>query len=125
MYRQTFYEKFPMGIMTPTSRPDTGCPRCSKGKNCYDHGYKVIMKMLLTLYHDITDLMSYVPLEEEGNCYVRRYKWLTSALQQPPQRPEPKKLPPRPEPEKLPKRREPERLTVGALAGTRRFVGNR
>lgn len=74
------------------------------------------MDMLLTLWADIRELMSHIPLEEEGYGYVRRYKWLLSVLQQPPQRPEPKKLPQRPE---------PERLTVGALAGTRRFVSNR
>ena len=117
MYRKTFYEEYPMGIMTPTTRPDTGCRRCLKGKSCYDHGYKVIMDMLLTLWADIRELMSHIPLEEEGYGYVRRYKWLLSVLQDPPrQRPEPKKLPQRPK---------PERLTVGALAGTRRLIANR
>jgi len=74
MYRKTFYEEYPMGIMTPTTRPDTGCPRCLKGKSCYDHGYKVIMDMLLTLWADIRELMSHIPLEEGG-------VWLRSPLQ--------------------------------------------
>lgn len=117
MHKQTFYEEFPMGIMTPTTRPDTGCPRCLKGKSCYDHGYKVIMDMLLTLWADIRELMSHIPLEEEGYGYVRRYKWLLSVLQDSPRQ--------RPEPEKLPQRPEPQRLTVAALAGTRRLVANR
>ncbi len=122
-HHETFYEEFPMGLMTPTYRPGLGCG-CRKGKSCYTHGQWEVMKMLLALWDDIIVLMSHVPCEEVHG-YISRYEWLLDHLVQLRQRPEPKKLPPRPEPKKLPQRREPERLTVAALAGTRRFVSNR
>ncbi len=123
MHKQTFYEKFPMGIMTQTYREGIGCG-CRKGKSCYEHGQWVVMKMLLALWDDIIWLMSSVPCKEVHG-YISRYEWLLDHLEQLRQRPEPKKLPPRPEPGKLPQRPKPERLTVGALAGTRRLIANR
>jgi len=103
MDSQTFYEKYPDGLMTPTHRPDTGCSKCLKGRYCYEHDYRVVTDMLLTLWQDMIWLMSSVPCMETHG-YIRRYQWLLNHLSE------------------IQERRKPQKLTSASIAGTRRFV---
>lgn len=94
-----------MGLMTPTHRPETGCPECLKGQFCYEHGYRVMLDQLLTLWHDIVRLLSEVPCHQEYG-YVDRYEWLLGLL------------------EHIQQSTRPKRLTTAVLACTRRLVVN-
>ena len=145
----TFYKKFPLGILTPTHRPETGCPFCRKGKFCMEHDYWTIFDMVVALHSDwghwnsevrrltmeVDRLRSEIQrYEQELAAAIRdksdlehRYKQLLDkfeslldTLQR--QAVEQDRLQ-RLERHDRYQNRKPKRLTVALIAGTRRAVG--